>query len=963
MSPPSVPVPQPRTGCRVVLGAAICALGLGLGLVPLLALTVSCSVEAVEASDTVEAADTADTALDAAAGVDAADAALDAAAANDPSPLSVKNLRCEYLRSPLGLDVGRPRLGWTLEAPSGRGRQTAYRILVASSVTLLRKDEGDLWDSGKVLSEEMAQIEYGGKPLPSLATCHWKVRVWDGDGRTSGYSEPSLWEMGYLDPAEWRGRWIARTDESAYAPAPHLRREFSVSGKVRRARLHVCGLGYHEVRLNGRKVGDHHLDPGYTRYDKRVLAVTHDVTDHLEEGANALGAILGTGWYNVHTLAVWYFEKAPWRASPRLLLDLRIDYEDGRRETIATDGSWKTAAGPIVFDSIYGGETYDARLEIPGWDRPGFDDSSWAPARLVEAPAGRIVAQKMPPIRIVRSLKPVKVTEPKPGTFVFDMGQNVAGHARLEISGAAGTRVVLRYGERLAEDGTLDPSIIAQHMVKTDPPQRFQTDEYILKGEGREGWEPRFVYHGFQYVEVTGAPGKLAAEDLRGRVVHSDVAPVGRFVCSNDILNRIWESARRAYLSNLHGIPTDCPHREKNGWTGDAHLAAEQGLFGFDAAAVYAKWIDDLDDEQRKADEGKRHRGELPGIVPTSGWGYDWGNGPAWDSAFLLIPWYLYEYCGDRRILERHYDGFKLYVDYLTRRSKDGIVSIGLGDWCPFKTETPVEVTSTGYYYRDARILAEAAAILGKKEDAATYSALADSIRSAFNARFYVPETGLYSNGSQTALGCALYQGLAPEDARPRVLEGLVASVERSGGHPDFGILGSKYVLSALTDGGRADVAYAMASKRTYPSWGNWLDRGATTLWEDWAGTNSRNHIMFGDIAAWFFRTLAGIRPDPGAPGFRRVIVKPHPVGDLAWVLGEYDSIRGRIVSEWRKEGGAFRLRVVIPVGATGLVWLPVPEGASVGLEPPADVVLSRARAGDRTVYEVSAGEHRFEVR
>ncbi len=559
----------------------------------------------------------------------------------------VGSLLCEYLENPLGIDVARPRLFWQMESDRRGERQTAYQVLAASTPERLAAGEGDLWDSGKVESDRSIQVPYEGKPLRSGQTAWWKVRAWDRDSKPTDWSPPATFEMGLLAKGDWRGKWIARTADTAYSPAPHLRREFDVAGKVKRARIYISGLGYHDLSLNGKKVGDHLLDPGYTRYDRRVLYVTHDVTDRLVQGGNAVGVILGTGWCNVHTLAVWRFDRAPWRAAPKLLLQMRIEYEDGREETIASDERWRTSTGPIVFESIYGGETYDARLEKTGWDAAGFNDAGWEPAKAVEAPKGVLRAQMMPPIRASKTIAPVMVTEPRPGVFVYDLGQNLAGFARLTVSGPAGTRVVMRYGERLAPDGTVDQTNIAQHQVKTTPPQPFQTDTYILKGLGQETWEARFVYHGFQYVEVTGAPGKLGPENLRGRFIHSDVETSSRFGCSNPLLNKIWRNTLWSYLSNLQGIPTDCPHREKNGWTGDAHLAAEQAMYNFFPPAVYTKWIGDLADEQRPT-------GELPGIVPTGGWGYDWGNGPAWDSAFLIIPWYMYRYNQNHWIEIRH---------------------------------------------------------------------------------------------------------------------------------------------------------------------------------------------------------------------------------------------------------------------------------------------------------------------
>lgn len=869
----------------------------------------------------------------------------------------VKQLRCEYLVSPLGLEITEPRLSWVLQS-SDRGQvQTACQVLVASSAEFLKQNRGDLWDSGKVPSEQTTHVPYVGKPLGSRQSCFWKVRVWDRDDKPSGYSDTASWEMGLLNPADWQAQWIAQSTDVEGTTAPLFRREVNLHGKIRRARAYLCGLGYQELRINGSKVGDHLLDPGYTRYDKRMLYVTHDVTHLLKTGPNAIGVMLGNGWFNVQARTAWDFNKAPWRATPRMLLSLQIEFEDDRVITVGSDADWKASTGPIVFNSIYGGETHDARLEQPGWDQPGFNDSAWKPAQRVEAPDGKLVAQTMPSIKAGRVLSPVNVSEPKPGVYVFDFGENIAGFADLKLRGPAGTKVTMKYGERLTQDGLVDQQEIARHVLRFDTNQQFQTDTYILKGDGLERWQPRFVYHGFQYIEVTGLPARPARDSLRAVFIHSAVPVAGRFVCSNPLLNRIWQAANRAYLSNLQSIPTDCPHREKNGWTGDAHIAAEMAIFNYMPAPVYSKWIDDLADEQRPS-------GELPGIVPTAGWGYKWGNGPAWDSAFLLIPHYLHEYYEDTRILRDHFEGMKRYVDYLTTRATNGIVTIGLGDWAPFKTKTPVGVTSTGYYYRDALIVSRAASLLGRDDDARHYAGLAGEIKAAFNRDFYQSSSGSYANSSQTALSCALYQGLVETENRARVVKNLIRAVEDNDGHIDTGILGAKYLLNVLSDNGRTDVAYRIASQRDLPGWGWWIEQGATTLWEQWDGRASRNHIMFGDISAWFYKALAGINPDPAFPGFKHIFITPNPVGDLTFARAEHDSIRGRIVSDWKSSKGQFRLRVVIPPGATATVSVPARHAASVregrGPATKARGVTFMHHENGRAVYEVKSGEYAF---
>ncbi len=871
--------------------------------------------------------------------------------------VTVGQLRCEHLDNPLGIDTPQPRLSWVLESRQRAQVQTAYQILVASSEALLKADKGDLWDTGKVASDQTLHVVYAGKVLAPCQRCYWKVRAWDSDGATSSYSGPAHWEMGLLSPQDWHAQWIASTTDTNSLPAPLLRRAFTLEGKIKRARAYICGLGYYELHINGKRIGDHLLDPGYTRYDKRALYVTYDVTGALRRGGNAVGVILGNGWYNVQTRAVWDFHKAPWRAAPKLLMQLRVEYADGRKETIGTDSRWLTSTGPITFNSIYGGETYDARAEKPGWDTPDYDDDNWSKAEVVSGPGGRLTAQMMPPIKADKSIKPVKLTEPKPGVLVFDMGQNFSGFAELRLRAPAGTRVVMKYGERLAKDGTLDRADIQQHVVRVDTNQQFQTDTYIAKGAGLETWHCRFTYHGFQYVEVTGFPGKATLDNLRGVFIRSAIPVAGAFECSNPLLNKIWQAGRWAYLSNLQGIPTDCPHREKNGWTGDAHIAAEQGLLNYAPAAVYAKWINDLGDEQRPT-------GELPGIVPTSGWGYIWGNGPAWDSAFLLIPFYLYQYCGDTRVLCDHYDGMKRYVDYLATKAKDGIVDIGLNDWAPFKTKTPADITSTAYYYRDVQIVAFTADLMGNATDANKYGQLAASIKEAFNRKFYHPDTALYGNGSQTSLSCALYQGLVEPKDKARVLNNLVAAVEKSDNHMDTGILGAKYLLNALLENGRADVAYRLASQKDLPSWGWWIEQGATTLWEQWNGSESRNHIMFGDISAWFYKALAGINLDPAAPAFKRIIIRPNPVGDLTSAEASYDSVRGRIASDWMIKDGHFNLTVTVPANTTATVALPTGSMASV-LESGRPAIKAEGVKGFRVeagcaVFDVGSGTYHF---
>jgi alpha-L-rhamnosidase len=866
-------------------------------------------------------------------------------------------LLCEYLTNPLGVDVARPRLSWQLRSDERGARQVAYQILVARSEEALAADQPDVWDSGRVASDRSLQVRYGGPPLVSAQRYYWKVRAWDGQGHVRE-SAPAWWGMGLLEAADWHGAWIGQTEDVAPRPAPMLRREFSLAHGVAKAQLFVSGLGYADVYLNGERVGDHVLDPGYTAYDRRVQYVTHDVTAEVEPGANVLGVMLGTGWYNAHSPAVWGFDRAAWRAAPKLLLELRVTYEDGSEETIFSDEAWQTAPGPVTYDSIYGGESYDARLAQPGWSQAGFDASTWSPVTRVAPPAGPLVSPRMPPVRVTERLAPRSVREPKPGVYVFDFGQNIAGVSELTLDAPAGTKVTLRHGERLKGDGSLDVEESRRHM--RGPMRRFQTSQYIASGRGQETWAPRFTYYGFQYVEVRGLPAPPSLDTLHGLVLHTDVETAGSFSSSNPLLDQIQQATRRSYLSNLVSVPTDCPHREKNAWTGDAHLAAEQAMFNFKPAAVYTKWIEDLVDAQRED-------GALPGIAPTSGWGYDTLNGPAWDSALLLIPYYLYQYYGDRSALTEHFDAFERYLAYLGRRAPDGIADFGLNDWMPYRTKTPAAITSTAYYYQDLGIAALTATLRGEPEKAKRYQALAGRVRDAFDQRFYDPETGSYGNGSQTALSIALVQGLVPPDRRDAVTARLAAAIAARGGNLDTGVLGARAVLLALLENGRAQLAYELVDRTAAPGWGHWMAQGATTLWEDWRGNKSRNHVFFGDVSAWFYKALAGIQPDPDSPGWGHILVRPHVPATLDRAGARYDSIRGPIESQWHVSGDRLHLTVEIPANTRATISLPTSEPASVreSGKPVAEAAaVERLGGGDGVVQlRVGSGRYAFTAR
>ena len=853
--------------------------------------------------------------------------------------VDVSSLRCEYLKHPQGIDIVKPRLSWQMS----EGMQTAYEVLVASSPELLNKDKGDLWDSGKVKSDQSVHVAYDGKELDSRMECYWKVRVWDGK-KKSDWSGPAHWTMGLLTPESWKAKWISiKREEGLHLNcknSPMLRKAFKLEKKIRSAQVSICGLGYYEMYLNGSKVGDHVLDPTWTTYHKSAHYVTYDISKELKKGGNALGVQLANGVYNQGFRDAWNFEKAPWRAFPQMLLQLDVVYDDGSKESIVSDETWKASIGPITWDQLRMGVMYDARLEQPGWATADFDDSKWTPALLREGITGKLSAQMCEPIKVMKTLEANNITENN-GVYTVDFGQNIAGWTRIRAKGEAGTAITLDHGH---------------HSLVYGKP--LQTSIYTLKGEGEEVWEPTFTYHGFSKVKVSGYPGKLEKGSIDARVAYSAFDDRGTFECSNELLNRIVHLSRWSYMGNFVGIPTDCPHREKNGWSADAHLATELGLCFFGSEAAYARWM--LDYEASMAKDGK-----LPCIIPDGGqnWGMRFLDGPSWESAYLIIPWHIYEYRGDRRILEYHYENYKKWISWYRdtekkihkRRFKggrergtryknpqkvnqNGIITYGIGDWPP-NGQTPFEITSTAYYYESAKIISKIAGMLGKKDEAKEYAELAEKTKEAFNREFYNEQKNEYPNNAQTATSCALFFGLVEEKNRQKVADKLAETVKQKGYMPEVGCLGSKYLLRALADNGHIETAYKVMTRKEKPGWGFLAESGRTTLPERLDGSGSDNHVFLGDISAWMMQYLAGIQLDKENPGFQKFFIKPQVAGDLTWVKSHHDSPYGRIESAWKIEDGKFKLNVTVPPNSTATVIMP----------------------GEKKGKEVGSGKHEFE--
>ncbi|NII27098.1 family 78 glycoside hydrolase catalytic domain [Pseudoflavitalea sp. X16] len=878
-------------------------------------------------------------------------------------PAKPAALKCEHLVNPIGIDASHPRLSWRLADERTGARQTAYQLFLSTDSLDMQK--GMVWQSVKI-NGSASLVTYAGSALQPFTKYYWRVDVWDKDGIKAGSAIASF-ETGMMDRRNWKGAWISDISEVTVKPAGQFRKVFEAAKKIRSARAYIAVAGLYELYINGQRIGDHRLDPMYTRFDRRTLYVTYDVTAQLQAGKNAIGVLLGNGWYNHQSTAVWYFHKAPWRARPAFCLDLRITYEDGTAETITSGKDWKTALGPVIFNSIYTAEHYDARLEQPGWNTVNFDDSKWKPVTYRAAPSNNIVAQALHPIQAVEEIAAKTVNRISDTVYVFDLGRNIAGVSRLKVSGEAGTTIRLKHAEQVYANGRADQSNIDVHYRPTDDKDPFQTDIFILSGKAEETFMPRFNYKGFQYVEVTSdRPLTLTKESLTGYFMHSNVPPVGNIKSSNTTIDKIWSATNNAYLSNLFGYPTDCPQREKNGWTGDAQIAIETGLYSFDGITVYEKWLADHRDEQQP-------NGVLPSIIPTGGWGYEWGNGPDWTSTIAIIPWNIYLFYGDKKLLADCYDNIKLYVDHINELYPSGLTTWGLGDWVPVKSKSPVELTSTAYYFADATILAKAAKLLGKEGDHKKYTALAAKIRDAFNAKYLNKQTNVYGSGWQTELSVALYWGLVPAELKSKVAANLAKRVEQDNFHLDVGLLGTKAILNALSENGYADVAYKLAAQETFPSWGWWIVNGATTLYENWdinAGSDlSRNHIMFGEIGGWFYKGIGGIKPDEAAAGFKHVLLEPHFVEGLDHFEAVHEGPYGNIIAAWKKNAGMITYAVTVPANSTATIYLPMARGQQLyengklvtGVT--GSIRTAGKTAGGKQVYHVQSGTYRFEIR
>ncbi len=1004
-------------------------------------------------------------------------------------------LLTEYLTDPLGIDSAKPAFLWRVNDSA----QSAYQIQVTTDEKLFGK--ADMWDSGKVASNQVTVVHYAGKPLNSRTRYYWRVRTWDKSGKPGQYSHAAYFETALLKTNDWTAKWVTvpgsggngyhsqfgsdendskwvqidlgkpttfskivlyparpynfqrdepgfgfpvrykieasndpnfaagniiasidRTDSDQPRPganpvelsikpttarylritaaklhhpegtkpvfalaeveilnskgenlalragvkakdsvegydwstrllidgdqisrppdrsSPIIRREFNVKGKISRARAYVTGLGYYELFINGQKIGDRVLDPARTEYSKRIDYSVYDITNNLTEGRNCAGIMLGNGW---------------WNESPRFLLQMELIYANGSKQTIVSDDSWKYSYGPILENTLYHGETYDARRQLRGWDNPGFDDAQWSSVELVGMSDRTLTAQTIQPIQVVETIQPKKITSPKPGVYVVDFGQNFSGWCRISVGAPVGTKITLKHSELIYPDGTVNQENLRSARA---------TDVYVTAGVGREVYEPRFTYHGFRYVQIEGWPTALTKDAIQGRLVCTALAPRGVFSCSNDLINKIQSCSYWGMRTNYHSIPTDCPQRdERQGWTGDAQMTASALYYNFDVAPACEKFLQDIADAQGED-------GSVPDTVPKV-WGGQNGD-PMWSAAYPVILWETYLHTGDKGLLAKHYNGVKKLIEHLRSQTNDLILQHNrYGDWVSIEP-TPKELISTGGFYWMTGMLADMAEALGKNEDAKTYRALKSSIAAAFNKAFYDPKTGIYGNGSQFSIAMPLALDIVPVQKRAQVLASLVDAVEvKHKGHLSTGFIGTPFLLDALVKHGRADLAYKIVSQPTYPGWGYMIENGATTVWELWHlatgnGMNSHNHPAFGFVSSWLYRNLAGLCPEAAGAGWSRFTVKPYVLGDLKWAKASINTLRGEVGSQWSLIADGIELKVTVPNGSVAEVYLP-----KLGKQDcrvfSGNAILGKGRirdAGDWVSLDAGPGSHIFRL-
>lgn len=884
-----------------------------------------------------------------------------------------ENLRCESVLNPLGINEDKPLLSWNIVSDQQNQLQLAYEIIVDENIRDIEQQKGKVWSTGKVISSQSHNVLYTGNPLEPFKRYYWRVRIYDNEDRASDWSTVAWFETAMLKDSDWKGLWIddgsvkPLRDQDAYQndPMPLFRKEFKTSKKINSARLYISGLGYFEAYLNGKKVSDNVLDPGWTTYRKQVLYVVHDISSLVTQGNNVVGVMLGNGWWNPLPFKIfgrWDLRDYQQTGRPCLKSEIHIHYDDGSIDIIPTDETWLTAPGPIIKNNVYLGEHYDARLEVKNWNTLATQSVAWRKVSKAAGPDGSMTVQMQPPIKVTRTIRPVSIKEQAKGIYIVDLGQNFAGLVRLKVKGPAGTTIKVRSGEGIFADGTINLMTAVATQIKKGgikggpgaPETAWQEDNYTLKGKGVETWSPRFTFHAIRYLEIQGWPGKPTVNDIEGLRLNADLKSNGSFSCSNEMFNKLHEVIQWTFLSNVFSVQSDCPGREKYGYGADLVVSANAFIYNYDMSNFYRKAVRDFANDQQP-DGGITELSPFVGIADR---GYGGNSGPlGWQLAFPFLQKQLYEFYGDRRIIEQYYSAFQRQLQFLESHAVDGLYHWDISDHEALDPR-PEAFSASAFYYHHVLLGAEFAGILHRPEDSLRYSKLAQIIKKNIIDRYCVKGTGRFDNATQSAQLFALWYDLSPEKELTRKV--LMEEFDRHQWHVSSGIFGVKMMFDVLRDLDENEVAYKIANQRDYPGWGYMLNNDATTLWETWGFPEtgpSRNHPMFGSIDEWFYRSLLGI--NPAAPGFKKILLKPQPAGDLTWAKGEYNSVSGKIVSDWKIENGKFLYRVSIPANTTAAVYIPSDDGVITGRPKETSLLFEDGYA----LVAIGSGEYNFQTK
>ncbi|MEP6675954.1 MAG: family 78 glycoside hydrolase catalytic domain [Ferruginibacter sp.] len=896
--------------------------------------------------------------------------------------LSISNLRCDYSRDPIGVDNIIPQLSWELSSPLRNTLQAGYRILVSDDSLQLEKNIADVWDSKEIRSGASIQVAYAGKPLISAKKYFWKVLVWDHNGFKSDFSKTASWQMGLLNSSDWNNsKWIAYDqlpDSNIIVPAIHgggkkalgkrkdilpmFRKNFTVSKLMKQATMFICGLGQFELSINGTKTGDHFLDPGWTKYDKHALYVSFDVTNQLQSGMNTIGVMLGNGFYYVPSER--YRKLTGAYGYPKMICRMIIEYADGSTDNIYSNGSWKTTASPVIFSSIYGGEDYDANLEQRNWNTKNFDDKNWNNVTIVTGPP-MLNSQTAEPLKVMEVFTPVKSTKIKEGTWIYDMGQNASGIPQIKVKGKKGDTVKVITAELINEDGSANQKA-------TGSPSYYQ---YILKGNTNETWQPRFTYYGFRYIQIENVRAVLESgnttlpyiNEVKALHTRNAADTSGSFSCSNDLFNKTETLIEWSVKSNMASVFTDCPHREKLGWLEEAHLVGASIKYRYDIATLCRKVIHDMMMAQTE-------EGLVPEIAPEFvKFEEPFRDSPEWGSNCILLPWYIYQWYGDKQTLVESYDMMKRYVAYLEKKSNNHILTQGLGDWYDLGPNslgvsqlTTKGITATAFFYYDLSVLEKIARLLSKNDDQKKFTMLAAEVKTAFNKMFFNNDLKQYGSGSQASNAIAVYMNLVNPEDKDAVVENIVKDIRSRNNALSAGDIGYRYLLKVLDEAGRSDMIFDMNNRSDVAGYGYQLAKGATALTESWQAlpTVSNNHLMLGHIMEWFYEGLAGISEAADAVGFNKIIIRPQVVGNITSAKATFHCPYGMISSNWTRSNDEFDIKVQIPANTTALVELPLfKKDAVLDEDGPKNTFRILKRSEKNIVIRIGSGNYHFTLK